>query len=413
MTDITFNPMSEEFTQDPYPHYERMRHEAPIYYYADFDSWIFFNHGDVKSILTDKRFTNDMSYWSMYQPTDPDVLPNIEYININSPFGGDQENLKHAHLSNRKMAVKVFSPSAVNSIRESVIETVYAQLESLKKCTVIDFAKDVAPNIPYAVITSMLGVPDIGNQQENFKRSCVLLADSFDPMLSPEQMKACDIGAGEVLNETRRLIKERQLRPTQDIITDFVNALIEFPELNEDHIAVTIAVLITAGARGTVMSTNMLVKTLFEHPEHMKQLRDNRELIPHAVIELLRFNHPARFLYRYALQDLDYNNHGIKKGQAVMLPTASANRDEKIFPNAAKLDFLRSTKELQNSMVFGHGHHFCVGAHLARLQIEAVINGLFDILPETAYIDSNTIEWDYNDFLARNIHRMLIHTTHV
>ena len=154
---------------------------------------------------------------------------------------------------------------------------------------------------------------------------------------------------------------------------------------------VLVSILIGAGSETTNLGGLVQIRTLLEHPEQLKRVRDDRSLIPNAVNEIMRFafGGPAG-MQRFAVRDFTLRGKTIRKGQMLMLALGGANRDPAVFPDPDVLDVDRDTRE---TLVFGHGPHYCLGANLARQEMGCMLDAALDILTPGSRVRDDLMEF--------------------
>src|SRR5439155_21995889 len=176
------------------------------------------------------------------------------------------------------------------------------------------------------------------------------------------------------------IITERRAKPQDDMISALARAEEAGDKLSEDELLAMVFLLLVAGHETTVNLIGNGTLALLQHPEQMAKLRDEPALIRSAVEELLRYTSPVETsTERYAREDVTIRGVTIPRGEMVFPVIASANRDERQFPNADRLDI---TREPNRHLSFGLGTHFCLGAPLARLEGQIAINTLLRRVPE-------------------------------
>jgi cytochrome P450 len=394
---LTYQHLSSpSFSANPFDLLATYREIEPITWSDELQSWVFFKHEDVKHALYSDQFTNNREV-SLSFPGYDNLLPNLRLLFEDSAFS---DNSEAAHIANRKMTIRVFNPRAIERLRENIGRVVNKKLLCLTNGNKHNFYGAVE-EAPFEIMRQMLGVPDMSERKRQFIDSCKIMSDVFNPLLSDEKKLECNNAIGEVSDEIRRLIEERKNYPKDDLITSFYKALPDYPGLNETHIVVILSALITSGTRGILHGITMAIKTIYDHPGQLQLLQENPSLLSSTATELMRYSGTAKFLYRYVAEDILYKGHELKRGQTVMLSTISANRDESVFTNSDTLDITRSETELRKSLTFGHGHHFCLGAHLAIAQIEEVLRFFVEHVPAGA-VDVVNVEYA-DDFLTRSI----------
>lgn len=192
-----------------------------------------------------------------------------------------------------------------------------------------------------------------------------------------------------------RVVEDRRLQPRADLISALVRAETEQQSLTADELMVFIVLLLVAGNETTTNLIGNAVIALLEHPDQLEQVRADRALIPNLVEEALRYDAPVQFLLRRATEDIELAGTVIPRDVMVLAIFASANRDERRFPDPDRFDVRR---DAQGHLAFGHGIHFCLGAPLARLEAAIALKEIIDRLRDVRCVEE-TIDFIDAPFL--------------
>ena len=365
---------SPEFKADPYPFYARLREEAPVFRAAlpgGQAAWLVARYDDAAALLKDARFAKDPSNaftpeqaarqpWvpRMFQPLTRNLL--------------DRDPPDHTRL--RALVQKAFTPRLVERMRERMERLTGELLEAAAASRRADLIRDYALPVPTTIISEMLGVPAV--DRHRFHRwSSVIVAT---PPSGPGMLKAIP-SVILFLRYIRRLIRARRARPGDDLTGALVQAEEAGDQLSEDELTAMIFLLLIAGHETTVNLIGNGVLALLDNPGQMEELRANPSRIATAVEELLRFAGPLETATeRYARQDVVIAGVKISRGEMVYAALASANRDERQFPDPDRLNIAR---EPNRHLAFGLGAHYCLGAPLARLEGQVAIATLLARAP--------------------------------
>ena len=161
-----------------------------------------------------------------------------------------------------------------------------------------------------------------------------------------------------------------------------------------------LVILVAAGTDTTRLSTSLAVKTLLSHPDEMEALRDDRSKIKNAVMECLRFESPTKYLMRASTEDFEIDGLAIPRGRLILLSLMGAGWDPKAYPQPERFDVDR---DLRGSLNFGFGSGYCLGVHLARLQVGTLLDYILDHLPSNARVIEEGITWDPGNLSLREI----------
>lgn len=286
------------------------------------------------------------------------------------------------HRKHRAVTSGWFKTSAVRSLESSVTalaETAVDRMAALGgRC---DFVADVALHFPLEVIVSILGLPTA-----DASRMLQLTQELFGSGDPAVRRAGTDADVGEVLLDFRRYFAEladaRRAHPTSDLASVIANAVVDGAPI-EELVALSYFVLIaTAGHDTTSATLAGGLAALIDRPDQLAALRADPALIPNAVDEMVRWVSPVRHFMRHAVADDELGGVTIRPGDALMLSYPSANRDEDVFDDPFRFDVARPNAD--RHLGFGFGAHFCLGAHLARLELRAFFTAL---LPRLQWIE--------------------------
>jgi cytochrome P450 len=329
-------------------------------------AWVATGYREVRQVLTDTRFSRALA-------ASPDrVQRGIDIVIAGSLFGMDPP--EHSRL--RKLVAGAFTERRMQAMRPKVARIVDDLVDKmLAGPRPADLASSFSLALPSAVICELLGVPI-----EDFDKFHGWSETLFGTWERPreELMAAFDAITGYMAG----LVADKREHPADDLITVLIAARDERDRLSEEELVRFCFGLLIAGHETTANQLNMSFVTLCHYPEEMAKLRANPELIPDAVEELLRWVQiggdrtipPARI----TKEEVELGGVTIGKGEVVMALMNAANRDPSAFPEPDRLDVSRSPG---NHVTFGAGAHHCLGAQLARMELQAGLRGLLTRLP--------------------------------
>jgi cytochrome P450 len=367
--ELVFDPFSEEYFTNPFEIYRRMRTEAPLYYSADQDFYALTRHADVSAALKDhEAFSSSRGCdLAMVQSDEP---PQKSIIFMDPP--------DHRHM--RSLLNKAFTPRAVQAQKDTIVEQIDRFLGRITGDE-FDVVQDFSAPFPVEVITRMAGVEDEYRQQ---------VRHWIDTSLSREPGQIGYSEAGMQANIDTAiyyysLVQKRRENPQDDMISRLIAAEIpredgKLHKLDDIEITGFATLLGGAGAETVTKLIGTAVVLFAKHPDQWQKLIDNRELVPDAVEELLRFEGPVQYNVRYTLKEAHVPSGVIPAGKAVFLISAAANRDPDAFTDADRFDIERDRTEAQN-LGLGYGIHSCLGAALARMESVIALEKLLDFMP--------------------------------
>ena len=330
--------------------------------------------------------------------------PTCQKFRDDNPFTDD---VRHPLI--RKLLVRAFSPSALRRVEQQIYQAIDGITKPLlTQPGTVDVAQQIADPIPYAVLSSIFGVDRLLANKTAFLEHSKILARMIDPTVTAEERAAMEQSAVFMHAELLALVARAREMPGEDLISDFLKAADEIGGLSDYDIMFTMMALITTGSTATTFTLTLVVHALLTQHEQRAWLQAHPDKIDSAVEELVRFAHGAKFAYRFALRDTVYKGHTILKGQTVLLSFAGMSNDPAIFSHPEKCDFSRNNKD---ALSFGHGAHYCVGAHVARTEIRFLVKAFLDYAPD-AFVQTENIQWKLFNFLNREISCLPVNTGH-
>ncbi|MBP1821733.1 cytochrome P450 [Mycobacterium sp. OAE908] len=366
---LKFNPVAQEYFENPYEIYKRMRDEAPIYYDEEEDFYALTRHADVAAALKDYESFSSSRGCDLGMVRTGEV-PQRSIIFMDPP--------DHRHM--RSLLNKAFTPRAIQSQRDTVVELVEHYLSKVDPEN-FDVVQDFSGPFPVEVITRMAGVPEDFRQQVRHWIDTSLEREPGQIELSEKNMQANIDSAMYYYS----LVQERRESPQDDMISRLIAAEIPDDEGNLrklDDIEITgfTTLLGGAGAETVTKLVGSAVVEFARHPEQWQMLLDDRSKVPDAVEELLRYVGPVQYNVRYTLKEAHLPSGTVPAHKPVFLMKAAANRDPRAFDNAETFDITRDKAQSQN-LGLGYGIHSCLGAALARLETTIALEHLLDFMP--------------------------------
>ncbi|MCG8351577.1 MAG: cytochrome P450 [Chloroflexales bacterium] len=371
--DRKYDLYSQSMKNDPYPVFDRMRQDDPIFSQPGIDGktmiWLLTRYDDVELLLRDDdRFVRDQL--NALPPEQAHQANELEVLLSNHMLNKD--GAEHRRL--RNLVSKAFTPARVKALRPRVQSIADRLIDAVQDNGQMDLMADYAFQLPTIVISELLGVPV--EDRNRFKAwSYAFVAPALD---EAAQARAAQL-MQEFVNYLRELFATRRQAPQDDLITALLRAEESGEQLNEAELFSTVVLLIVAGHETTVNLIGNAVLVLLRQPATRQLLQDNPSQMETAIEEFLRYDSPVeRSLMRWAAQDAVLGGCQIKKGDVVIGIIGSANRDPEHFDQPETLDLQRGG---QRHLAFGHGVHYCLGAPLARLEGEIALNTLLRRLP--------------------------------
>ncbi len=364
-----YNLGGREHNANPYPFYARLRRESPVHKVilpGRQTAWLVTRYDDVLGVLKDDRFVKDRTNTSTpgQAVRSPWVPAFAEPLTRNML---DVDEPDHTRL--RALVNRVFTPRRVEQIRDRIQSLTEDLVAAVRGREQFDLVREIAQPIPTTIIAEMLGVPVEDRHRFGRWSRRIVAADS-----SAAAMLLALPSFWFFLRYIRRLVRAQQGEARDDMLGALVQAEADGDRLNEDELLAMVFLLLVAGHETTVNLIGNGVLALLDHPEQMEMLRSDPSLIKSAIEELLRYGSPLKTATeRYAREDVTVAGVTIPRGSLVFAVIASANRDERQFEDPDTLDI---TREPNRHLSFGMGAHFCLGASLARMEGQIVINTL-------------------------------------
>ena len=374
-----FDPTAPAFLADPYPVLAELRESAPVFWHEELRRWFVSRHADVRACLRDRRLGRNFRHVGTEEEFGADPLePRWQAF-----WDSERWSLLWLeppdHTRIRKLVASAFTPRSVEAMREPAGRLAREQLEPFLESGRMDLLYDFAQPFSIAVICHWLGVPlDRHRDLLDWSHAMVKMYE-FDT--TEEQAVAANRAAAEFQAYVLGLIAERTRAPREDLVSGLVAARVDGERLTDAEVVSTVVVLLNAGHEATVNTLGNGLRALMHHREQWERLLDGSVPAAQALEELIRFDPPLQLFERWVLEDgVEVAGTPVPRGSKIAMLFGAANRDPRVFPEPDRFDVGRANAA--EHIGFGGGIHVCIGAPLARVELEAALRALVERCPE-------------------------------
>ncbi|WP_332644018.1 cytochrome P450 [Aeromicrobium sp.] len=362
---VQLDPGEPSFLRDPYPVLASLRANGPVLWHEPMGMWLATTHKSVSAVLRSRAFGR---IWSDWEPVDE--LEPFNALHRNQMM----ENEPPAHTRLRKLVAGAFGRGHVERMRPRVESLAAEMVEQLDDR--FDVLADYAEPMPVYVIADLLGVPREDHQL--LRTWSQAIVHMYEPRPSDE-VKAAAVEASTAFSDyVRAVVTDRRENQGEDLISDLIRERGRGAKLTEDELVASVVLLLNAGHEASVNAFGNGIYALMSHPEQLARITSGEVPMEIALEELLRFDAPLQLFERTATDDVEIAGQLIKSGQKIACLMGSANRDSDAFAEADVFDVGRDPNP---HVGFGMGRHFCLGAPLARLELQISMTHLLRRFP--------------------------------
>ena len=383
-----YHLLDPEVLANPYPLYRRLRTEAPVHWDPFLHAWVVTRYPDVVRVLHD---------FSADRTPSPEQLERMNLSAI-SPIAAVMVKQMlfldaPAHTRLRSLASSAFTPARVRVLRSHIQQIADTLIDAAMAAQPgqMDIIAEFAEPLPAIVTAEMLGVPIRDHRQlKDWTAVFAEMLGNFqhNPDHVPKVLRALE----EMLEYFRERVRELRTHPREGLINSLLTAEINGDRLTEEEVIANSIVTMVGGQETTTNLIGNGLLTLLRYPAEMQRLRDDPELIPSAVEELLRYESPSQHTARLARTDVELGGRKIRKREAVIAVMGAANRDPERFPDPDRLDLARTDNR---HLAFGWAAHFCFGAALARIEGQVSFATILRRMPSLA-LQQAPLQWRTN-----------------
>lgn len=357
---MEFDPYSRAFFEDPWEIYRWLRDEEPAYHNEELGFWAVSRYDDCVEVH------RDTATYTSTRGVTLDQLRSAAFGEVASEVASMIMMDPPQHERMRKLVSRAFTPRRIAEWEPVVRAVIGRYLDALAGVASFDAVVDLSGPFPVEVICEIVGVPAADRQQIRHWTDAVLEREVGNPFPPPAGIEA-SIAQQQYMLE---LVADKRAHPSDDMIGHLIAAEVERDDgaverLDDAEVAAFVSLLTAAGAETVTKLVGNGVMTFAEHPDQLEKLKADPSLAGSAVEEVLRWRAPSQYQGRFSLADRSFHGRTIPAGSPVLIVTGAANRDPRAYDDADRFDIER-TGPLGIS--FGHGIHYCIGAHLARLE---------------------------------------------
>ncbi|MBW4720507.1 cytochrome P450 [Saccharothrix obliqua] len=365
--------LSQEFTTDPYPAYRAFREHAPLHYHEGMRSWIISRYEDVERAFRDPVFTTANYDWQAEPVHGRTILQ----------MSGREHSVRRA------LVAPAFRGETLQNRFMPVIErNARALVDGFRDAGHAELVEEFATHFPINVIVDVLGLDKADHARFHAWYKCVIefLGNlSGDPAVTAAGHRT----RAEFTAYLAPILRQRRAEPGDDLLSSLCQAEVEGTRMSDEDITAFCSLLLAAGGETTDKAIAAIFRNLLDHPDQLAAVRADRSLVPRAFAETLRYTPPVRMIMRQPAADVELSGGVVPAGSTVICLIGAANRDPARYARPDEFDLFRDDLDTTraftaaaNHLAFSLGRHFCVGALLAKAEVEVAVDQLLDAMPD-------------------------------
>ena len=372
-----YSPNDPAVQADPFPTYRTLRDEHPAYHNDEIGFWALSRFADVWEATRDpSTFSNDPAHVTAYPEALNAILPesalDFGLFYMDPPV----------HNRKRALISQAFTPKRIAALEPMIRDVSRGLLARCAGAGRFDVVGSFASPLPVAIIGELLDIPE--ERRDEVRRLWFRIIARPEGRTAEEMTLDVRTALDSMLGLFREVVEERRAHPGDDLISALLAAELDGERLDDDEVLSICYQLNVAGNDTTSHALSHAAMLLIEHPDQRADLESHPGAIPDAIEEILRFESPSAFSPRFTARDVPLHDHVIPRGSVVFLLYGAANRDEREFEDPDRLDVRRVAPR---HLAFGHATHFCLGAHLARLEMRVALEEMLPLLGRLAIAD--------------------------
>jgi cytochrome P450 len=377
--DVLLDPYDYDFHEDPYPYYKRLRDEAPLYHNEELGFWALSRHRDVLAGFRNSTTLSNREGVSL-DPISrgPHASKTMSFLAMDDPD----------HLRLRTLVSKGFTPRRIRELEPRVTELAVKHLDAMMERAesgTVDYVTEFAGKLPMDVISELMGVPEEDRDRIRAMADGVMHREDGVNDVPAEAIEA----SLNLIVYYQDMVAQRRKKPADDLTTALLEAEIDGDRLTDEEVLGFMFLMVIAGNETT---TKLLANAAFwghKNPDQLAPVYDDESRIPLWVEETLRYDTSSQILARMVSGELTLYDTTIPDGDVLLLLPGSAHRDERAFENPD--DFIIGREIGAKLQSFGSGAHFCLGAHLARMEARVALAELFKRIRSYDVDEANSV----------------------
>ena len=373
------DPYDYDFHEDPYPYYKRLRDEAPLYHNAELGFWAVSRHSDVLQGFRNTTTLSNRDGVSL-DPISrgPHASKTMSFLAMDDPD----------HLRLRTLVSRGFTPRRIRELEPRVTELAVKHLDALIEQAAdgtVDYVAEFAGKLPMDVISELMGVPQADRDRIRALADGVMHREDGVNDVPAEAIEA----SINLIVYYQEMVAERRKKLTDDLTSALLEAEIDGDRLTDDEVLGFMFLMVIAGNETTTKLLANAAYWGFKNPDQLAPVFDDHSLVKPWVEETLRYDTSSQILARAVADDIEMYDKTIPAGDVMLLLPGSANRDDRVFDAP---DDYRIGREIGSKMVsFGSGAHFCLGAHLARMEAQVALTEFFKRISGYEVAEANSV----------------------